>query len=263
MALVRVTLSIALLAGFLVAAASRPAIAYPSSIIACPTGEVQTAGAGSAFLYDAYYPDGFQIWGGLNLGLGGGFTYGDTGKAFEGWELGVDLIGWGGDPVDARLALDVKGQLLGEDPLWPALAAGFMGFTPGRAEQSLNVLYLSATKTLAWQDLSLGRLSGGIGSAFLQGGSTGFAATFPFSGPSTALLMAGYETPSLGPLYLAVDHVGGVSDYGGTNVALHLQTAEGTFLAAGYAFGNELLASYPPGPFAYLSTTFTTWGAGR
>jgi hypothetical protein len=252
-----------LIAGLLLAVPAGEAIAYPSSVISCPTGEVQAAGEGDAFLYDAYYPDGYQVWGGLNLGLGGGFAYGDTGKAFEGWELGADLIGWGGDPIDARLALSLKGQLLGEDAAWPAVSFGFLGLNPGRADQSLNLLYLSATKTLAWRDLDLGRVSAGAGSAVLQGESAGFGATFPFAGPSTALVMAGYESPSWGPWYLAADHVGGLSDYGGTNIALHFQTSDGTYLAAGYAFGNETLAPYPPGPFASLSTTFTTWGGRR
>lgn len=249
-----------LLAGLPLAIPAREASAYPSSIISCPTGEVQAAGEGSAFLYDAYYPDGYQVWGGLNLGLGGGFAYGDSGQAFEGWEFGADLIGWGGDPIDARVALSLKGQLLGEDALWPALAVGFMGVNPSRADQSLNLIYLSATRTLAWQDFDLGRVSAGAGSAALQGASAGFLGTFPFAGPSTALLMAGYESPSLGPWYLAIDHVGGESDYSGTNVAIHFQTAGGTYLAAGYAFGNDPLSAYPPGPFASLSTTFTSWG---
>lgn len=252
-----------LLASFLLAVSSKAASAYPSSVIACPTGEVQGAGDGNAFLYDAYYPDGFQVWGGLNLGLGGGFAYGDTGKAFEGWEFGLDLIGSSGAPADARLALSLKGQVLGEDKTWPALAAGVMGVNPGSRAQSLNLAYLSATKTLSWQDVSLGRLSAGLGSALLQGGMAGFQATSPFGEASTGLVMAGYETPALGPWYLAIDHVGGLSDYSGTNVALHLETTDGTTLAVGYAFGNDPLAPYPPGPFATLSTRLTAWGGGR
>lgn len=237
------------------------AIAYPSAIIACPTGEVQGAGAGDVFLYDAYYPEGFQVWGGMNLGLGGGFDYGDSGLRFEGWEVGADLIGSGGAPAEARIALSVKAQVLGETTAWPALGAGLMGLNPGRSEQSLNLLFLSATKTLAWDGRDLGRLSAGVGSTLWRGEGAGFIATSPFDTGSNGLVMAGYESPALGPWSLAIDHVGSVSDYGGTNVALHFETGSGTYLALGYAFGNDPFATSPPGPFASLSTPLMSgWG---
>lgn len=230
--------------------------AYPTSVIACPTGEVQAAGEANAFLYDAYYPSGFQVWGGVNLGLGGAFDLGSSGLSFGGFEVGVDGIGASLAEAAPRVLLSAKAQLLVESDGLPALSLGLLGLNPLQGQESLNLAFCTATKTLAWGATDLGRLSAGVGTAALRASTELFSATAPFAETSTALLLGGYESPALGPCSLAIDHMGGLSDYGGTNVALNVRTAEGTYATVGYAFGNDTTSASPPGPFLCFSTTF-------
>ncbi|MNY78818.1 hypothetical protein D3C86_2192140 [compost metagenome] len=70
--------------------------------------------------------------------------------------------------------------------------------------------------------------------------------------------MAGYESPAFGPFYLAVDHVGGVSEVGGTYAALNLQTGPGTYAGVVYALSNDRSVANGDSVWFYISAGWDT-----
>jgi hypothetical protein len=184
------------------------------------------------------------------VGVAPSFSYGGSGLSFGGLEVGVDVASQAGANPGVKPLLNAKAQVLVENGLWPSLAAGFWGFAPATPARSLNLAYLAGTHALSWNGLALGRLTLGAGQAF-PGAPDVFTATGPVPAGSTATLMGGYEFPAWGPFALAVDHISGVSDLGGTNVALNLQLGAGTFLGLGYTMGNDR-AHPADSVFAYL-----------
>lgn len=232
------------------------AFAYPNAIIFAPTGEAKPLGDASFLSYVAYFGGSPLTWVGMNVGVLPRLAYGDSGLAFGGLELGLDLISMAGLTPANKPVLNGKAQMLVESGLLPSIAVGLSGLAPGDPANSLNATYLSATKTLSWSDIPLGRLT--LGGGFAMPGSPAlFNATAPFTPPSQGFLLGGYESPAWGPASLAVDHVGGVSELGATTLGLNLQVNPGTFLGVGYTMGNDRAAVPPDAAYVYLSSAWS------
>lgn len=112
---------------------------------------------------------------------------------------------------------------------------------------------------LSLRGRGLGRLTLGLGASL--GGARDadryaetqpvFYSTAPFPRSSGLFLIAGYESPPLGPFGLAIDHVGGVSEISATNIAISVSAVAGTTLGVGGYLGSDPAAFYG-GLFVYL-----------
>ena len=233
--------------------------AYPNAVIFAPSGEAKPLGDASLLAYTAYYGGSPLTWAGMNLGLLPAFAYGNSGLRFGGLEVGLDLISMAGLTPANKPVFNAKAQLLQETDALPSLALGLSDLAPASLDASLNATYAVATKTLAWGDLPLGRVTLGGGVA-LAGSPTLFSATSPFSIPSSGFLMGGYESPSWGPAYLAIDHIGGISELGSTNVSLNLLVNPGTYLGLGYSMGNDRSLVPSDAAYLYLSSGWSLFG---
>lgn len=234
--------------------------AYPNSVIFAPTGEAKAQGEAAAFTYVAYFGDSPLTWAGLNVGLLPRVAYGDSGLEFGGLELGLDLIGMAGLTPAKKPVMNGKAQVLVENGPLPSVALGLSGFAVGDPALSLNATYLSATKTLSWGGQALGRVTLGGGLALAQAPGL-FTATAPFSAPSQAFVLGGYESPAWGPATLAVDHIGGISELGATTLGLNLLVNPGTTLGLGYTLGNDRSAVPADAAYVFLSSGFSLFAA--
>jgi hypothetical protein len=259
---------------------SGTAAAYPTSVVFAPTGEAKAFGDVTPLFYTSVTltsPGGTTgpgtSWACLEVGVLPRFEYGG-GVFFGGLEVGAnligsDLMGTGRDYV--KPVFDAKLHLLVEKGWAPHIAVGLMEVNPFRLNRSLNLTYVSMTKTLQFGETSYGRLTAGLGWAL--GDFSGdpdratagpaFYATKPFSKDSRAAMILGYESPAFGPFSIGIDHVGGVSEVGSTNVALNLAPIDGAVLGVGGWFGSDPDAFYA-GMFAYAVMSFNlgkTFGA--
>jgi hypothetical protein len=120
---------------------------------------------------------------------------------------------------------------------------------------------VSLTKTIQIHDRSYGRATLGMGMSFTDDAAV-FHATPPFEG-TRLVPIAGYESPPLGPLSVAADHVGGYSEVSSTNVAVALTPIEGVTWAVGAFFANDRAQSATTydGFFTYIavSSDARTW----
>ena len=224
--------------------------AYPTAVIYIPTAEALPYGQVSvgAFALGSVSPElGFT--GAL---LGATFSIlppGDTqgSFAFGGLELSADVIYL--DPEPLTISLHAKLQLLRDRDWVPAIAVGVLGASP---EPSVDVSlgYVVISKRLNFGEaLSLGRLTAGLGARVgdasesapdcIRGtGACLFRGSAPFEDENAALFL-GYESPWLGPISLAVDHLGGVSLFSATSVALNVVPTHGLFFQAGASFAHD------------------------
>jgi hypothetical protein len=233
------------IAAWIIAAAlgvSSDATAYPSSVVFAPSGEAKGLGTVGTFLFTAllYRPKVAPgvTWVGTNVGVAPAFAYGSSGVGFGGLEIGVDAINafvYPGEAAYVKPVFNTKLQLLTENGWFPNVALGAMEIAPWGHSESVG--YASMTRTLRSGERSCGRLTIGLGASF-TGDTNVFRPTPPFDG-TRLFPLAGYETPALGPMSLAIDHVGGVSEVSSTNVALNLTPAEGVTWAFGAFFGND------------------------
>jgi hypothetical protein len=222
--------------------AGSSAAAYPSAVVFAPSGDAKAFGTVGALVYTSlpYRPvlgPGVS-WAGTNVGVAPAVAPGSRGFGIGGLELGVDAINpflYPGEPARVKPVFNAKLQLAIEQGWLPDVAAGAMEVAP--TGHSQNVGYVSTTKTVATGARAYGRVTLGLALSFTRDPNL-FRATPPFEG-TPLFLFAGYESPPLGPLSVAIDHVGGVSEVGGTNVALSFTPVEGVTWAIGAFFGND------------------------
>ncbi|MEB3330520.1 MAG: hypothetical protein VKQ33_14945 [Candidatus Sericytochromatia bacterium] len=231
-----------------------PALAYPTSLIFAPTGDVMGAGAGCLSFYNAFYGTAVDCWTGYNVGLVPSFPYGDTGLSFPGLEVGIDVLASPGRLPAIKPTGNVKLGLLSEADLWPSLALGYMSVAVLHPANSLNFGYVSATKTIEAGGRQLGRLT--LGGAYAAPRDPEeFTPTWPLPG-SNATFLAGWEFPSVGPFSFAVDSIGGISEISGTCFVMNLEIVPGTFASLGYAIAHDRDSTYPDGYFLQTYTNF-------
>jgi hypothetical protein len=233
--------------------------AYPNAVIFAPSGEAKAQGDVSVLMYTAYFGGSPLTWAGLNVGILPTFAYGGSGLSFGGMEVGLDVISMAGLTPANKPVFNAKAQLLQESGLVPSVALGLANLAFSAMDTSLSATYAVATKTLSWSEIPLGRITLGGGLA-LAGSPAAFRATLPFSGPSQGFLMGGYESPAWGPLYAAVDHIGGVSELGSTNVGLNVLLNPGTYLGLGYTMGNDRSLDPADAVYLYLSSAWSMFG---
>lgn len=233
---------------------SAPAAAYPTSIIFVPTGTTVGPGQGNMAFYNAYYGDISETWTGLNVGLLPEFPYGATGLVFPGLEVGLDAIAMPGDNPGIKAIANAKLGLVREAGWIPDLALGYMSWAFLNPDRSLNMAYLSATKSFLAGERELGRGTIGLGHSSPAAPDL-FGSTWPLT-TGNQTLMVGYEFPAVGPFTFAMDHVGGNTEVSGTNFVLNVELVPGTFASLGYAFSHERDDSYPDGYFLQTYTNF-------
>jgi hypothetical protein len=239
--------------------------AYPTSVVFAPNADARALGVISAFMYGGLIVvqegvDGPTLspWGGVQTGLlprassADADTLAASALAFGGLEVGVDVF----QAADAqgrafvKPLLNVKLAPLAPRGDVPGLAVGFMGWSPGFAARSNDLLYGVAT----WapkQGAVIGRLTMGLG-GLLNGDRSVARGTFPFSAESGLCPILGWESPAWGPLSLAIDHLGGVSDVGSTNFALVAAPVPHVVMMLGWTMGNDRRLPFD-GPFALLN----------
>lgn len=217
--------------------------AYPSSVIFAPTGE--SLGLGEFGVY-AYVPLNLRprvgpaaAWLGVDVGVIPTFSWAEE-LEFGGLELGVDLIQGASHPdgsVYTKTIFNAKLGVLADTGYVPAVGFGIMSFAPFQARESVNLTYLSATKSLRVFDHDVGSLTLGAGYAIA-------ASTFAFRGSpplrdSRLAPLLGYTTPAWQGLTLSFDSVGGLSEASSTNVAASYSVNEQTSLMVGAYFAND------------------------
>lgn len=220
------------------------ASAFPSSVVFAPTGEAKDLGTVSHFGYAAMslkpqVRPGVS-WVGNQVGLLPRIKYGGSGLTFGGVEVGVDAFNadYLGQPnAYVKPLVNGKLQLLMETGWVPAFAVGYIG-APFRMERSQNLFYGSVTKSLSVGGAKLGRLTLGFGHCE-NDDRTVFYATAPFAKAASFLLLGGYESPSLGPLSIAIDQIGGVGEINSTNAAINLTPFDGATVSGGAFFSND------------------------
>lgn len=229
----------ALAAGALVWAAPRPAHAYPTSVVFAPTGESLSFGAFATGAYAglaAFPAVGFGgAWGGLNVGLVPSIEFATTsaGKiAGAGAEVGFDIFG-PDEKGEALLVFNAKIQLLAEGTYWPALAIGFFQLTP-TPNRGASLGYFALTKSFTISGVELGQLTFGLmrsfadrtlvaPQCFVSGAPTClFRGSPPFEDENGGLI-AGYQSPWLGPITFSIDHLGGTSAVSSTNLLINVR----------------------------------------
>ena len=249
---------------------SGTAAAYPTSVVFAPTGEAKAFGDVSPLLYTSMAltsPIGTTPgtnWACIEVGVLPRFEYGG-GVFFGGLEVGAnliasDLLESGRDYV--KPVFDAKLHILVEKGWLPHVAVGIMEVNPFRMNRSLNLTYVSLTKTLQLGETSYGRLTLGLGGALGDFSSDHdkdafptFYGTKPFSKDSRAAMILGYESPAFGPFSIGIDHIGGVSEVSTTNVALNLAPVDGAVVGVGGWFGSDPDA-FAAGMFAYVVMSF-------
>jgi hypothetical protein len=237
------------------------ASAYPSAVVFAPSGEARGPGSVGAFLYTGllYRP---QVtpgasWVGANVGIAPAFGYAASGVGFGGFEIGIDAINpfvYPGEAPQLKPVFNAKLQLLTENAWFPNTALGAMEIAPTRHSQDVG--YVSMTKTLSADDRSFGRVTLGLGVSF-TGDPNVFRPTAPFEG-TRLFPIAGYASPPIGPMSVAIDHIGGTSEVSSTNVALNLTPLRGVTWSVGGFFGNERQreGTTYDGLFTYLAVSF-------
>jgi hypothetical protein len=234
---------------------SSNALAYPTAVIFAPNGDAKALGDVSAFVYTSSLKipklplTAGTTWVGMEIGVLPSFEYGSSGLSFGGLEVGADLLSQDlAGTADAYIKplFSAKLSLLAESEVLPSVGVGIMDVAPGKWERSLSFAFGSMSKTLQFGDMSLGRLTLGLGGSLgdfdddpYKDTLSNFYGTAPFSKGARAALLGGYESPMFGPFYFAVDHIGGYSEVSSTNVALLFTPSEGAYLAVGSYFGSD------------------------
>jgi hypothetical protein len=248
-----------------VLAPSSPALAYPSAVIFAPSGEARAIGSIAVFAYEGLIlrtkpgtSPFLSPWAGFQVGVLPAWDLGKSKYGFGGLELGCDVLTYAGT---AKPIFNAKLGLLRGEGWVPSIGLGSIGWSPTIPRYSNNILYGAATLAPHIASVSLGRLHAGLGAA-LTDDRTVAAGTWPFDRGSGGIVLAGYESPSLGPAYLAVDHFGGFSDFGSTNFALGLVPIEHVSLILGWTQSN--IRDQPfDGPFGMLTVDWQLFNAGR
>lgn len=246
--------------------APRFAHAYPSSVIFVPTGETRDLGNVEAFAYTAvtFAPktESDASWFGTQVGLLPRIRVA-KGVAMGGLEIGVDALNadlYGTSEQFMKPLANAKLGLVSETRFTPALAVGAM-VAPFHASRSQNFVYGVATKKFTFGDLDFGTVTAGVG-GYLTRDPELYAATFPFQAGARVGLLAGYVSPSLGPLSLSVDHLGGTGEVNSTNAAINFKPTESLSLSLGAFAANDRSEPHD-GAFAQLSAEFDVIDAFR
>lgn len=201
--------------------------AYPTSAVFSPEGNVRSAGEVQVLAWSSI---GIRpaiasgpTWTGIEVGL-----LPRIAPWFGGLEVGFDAISpYSGFTV--KPVINTRLGVLSESDVRPAIAIGFMEFSPSLP--SMSLLQASASKTFG----SYGRFTAGFG--YAAGDQTQHAGTFPFKASSRALVSLAYESPLVwGRLGGVIDHLGGTSELGSTYVgAVFAASKEATVSAGGFA----------------------------
>lgn len=240
--------------------------AYPSSVVFAPTGESRAFGEVGLFGYTSWVlhrkvaPG--VTWFGLQVGVVPKIAYRDGGPSFGGVEVGTDLFASdlpSTPDTFVKPVANVKVQPLTQWGALPSVALGVMGVSPFRRERSLDMVYGSLTRSLAIAGRDYGKLTLGFAGILGPRGDDPyreslpvFRGSWPFASRARMALLGGWSSPSFGPLSLAIDHIGGVSELSSTNVALSLTPAPGaTWAVGGWVVTDR--ASYASGAFTYLA----------
>lgn len=228
------------------------AAAYPTSVVFAPSGEAMPFGG---FVLGSYAgvavaPEPVRFssgWGGLNVGVLPSFDVVPTSAgavAFGGGEVGFDVYGPDLDG-NATFVFNAKLQILEEAKYWPAISLGVFQVSPD-AERGAMLGYFALSKSFSVRDVDLGQLTFGMMWSFAAGGRVApqcfvsgarwcvFRGAGPFEDENGAFI-AGYVSPWLGPLSVALEHVGGTSAVSSTNAAVNFRFWEDR--AGGYAGG--------------------------
>jgi hypothetical protein len=236
------------------------ALAYPSSVVFSPNGEVKPLGTVGLLAYGAInvapkVAPG-SSWFGIQGGLLPQWKYGSSAVSFGGLEVGGDII----TPFDTnqnaivKPVLNVKLGAVTEGIHTPSVSVGLMEVSPSHA--SMDFTYVAVTKTLrgAPDARAYGRLTLGYG--VNAGSRAQFSGTPPLRNTRSAL-MAAYETPLVaGRLGLVLDYLGGTSEISGTYVGAILNITNRTALAAGAFIANDRTNAPNDGAFFALAETF-------
>ncbi len=236
------------------------ALAYPSSVVFSPNGEVKPIGTVGLLAYGAINVapkvTPASSWFAIQAGLLPQWKYGASGVSFGGLEAGCDII----TPFDTskgaivKPVLNVKLGAVTEGLYAPSISFGLMEMSP--SHESMDFTYVAVTKTvrLSPDAKSYGRLTLGYG--VNAGSRAQFNGTLPFRNTRSAL-MAAYETPLIaGRLGFAVDYLGGTSEISDTYVGAILNITNTTALAAGAFFANDRTNAPDDGVFFALAETF-------
>lgn len=259
--------------------------AYPTSVVFAPSGEALpflgfTAGMFGAVGLGPAPVHLSSFWGGAGIGALPSFDFSKTAVgpvSFAGGEIGFDVYG-PGPSGGAVLVMNAKLQIIAEGPYWPTLAVGMFQISPDpKAAQDLG--YFTLSKSFALRGSDLGQLTFGMMRSFASDAFVAPRCLEPIAGTATCVFrgsepfldkngafLAGYLSPSIGPVSFAIDFVGGSSPVSSTNVAAYFRLWNGgsrgnlTAGLVGY-FTNDRRAS-PPGPGiedgALLSLTFAS-----
>lgn len=234
----------------LLSAWSTLAWGYPTSVLRSPTGDTKGFLDINVLIATSYVTSPPRLVneqrstvpypGATRLALLGGllppFAYTD-GVTFGGLEAGLDFLSadsFGASRI--KPLFGAKLSLLAEGHNYPYVALGLMEAST-LDHQSLNLGYLSLTKTLRLNGTSFGRVTVGLARTFAseserypnncpnteeRNAACMFRGTFPFADSSPYALILGYESPKWGPLLLAFDHTGGHSSVSSTNIGIKL-----------------------------------------
>lgn len=257
----------------------RDGLAYPTSILAVPTGDAMSFGtinvAGALNFRTAPPPVDFSSgWIGLDFGTVPSveLTSSPLGDIAIGpIEGGFDVYGPSDDGRTA-FVFNLKVQFLQETDYLPAFSVGFLQLSPD-PNNNTALGYFAFTKAFSIRgfplgDVTFGMMAGfGNGSLLAPGCITSsapyclFRGAAPYEDQNAGLLLA-YRSPWAGPLAFAVDHIGGTSALSGTNVGLMAELVpESLYVASGVWFSNDRRDS-PSGPPIldgfFLSASFYT-----
>lgn len=249
---------------------SRSAHAYPTSIAFVPSADVLEFGKVrvDGYAIARVSPSPIEVSaaaGAVTIGVSPGVPLSPGLEPLK-LEVGFDALRTS-DGSWLPLA-SAKVTLTSERGFLPALALGVLSVSldswPGLALE-----YLVAGKTLRAGSASLGRLTLGLvhsgarpaerPPACIERNACAFRGSWPFSDRGSWAPLAGYELPLTGALYVAVDHFGGTSALGTTNVIVayswsSLSASVGAWLT--HDRRREILGHEPwDGVFAGLSYT--------
>jgi hypothetical protein len=236
------------------------ALAYPSSVVFSPNGEVKPMGSIGLLAYGAINTapkvTPGSSWFAIQGGLLPQWKYGESGLSFGGLEAGCDVI----TPYDTshdsfvKPVLNVKLGVVTEGIHTPSVSPGLMEVSPSHASMSFTYVALTKTLRLSPDARSYGRLTLGYG--VNAGSRAQFNGTPPFRNTRSAL-MAAYETPLInGRFGLVLDYLGGTSEISDTYVGAVLNITSTTALAAGAFIANDRTNAPNDGAFFSLAETF-------
>ncbi|MEI7891934.1 MAG: hypothetical protein WCI05_02520 [Myxococcales bacterium] len=243
---------------------SSPVWAYPSSVVFAPTGEAKGFGETLAYAYTSVMlsPElsgqTGASWSGVNFGVLPKVPYGKSGVSFGGLEVGVDWLFFSGGK--GKTVFNGKLQLVTETTFTPHVAVGFSQWSAFQPSLSLNMGYVSLTKTLRFGEHNFGAVTAGMEYNFTDDPRVSGGGSWPFRDEKYGLLL-GYLSPEFGPISVGIDHVAGYNELASTYFAVNLQVLPGSYITFGGFMQNNRRDQDRPlydGAFFFYSMSFNT-----